>query len=94
MPRNWRRNFWKVKKGERMTSQDTIVKLVEAILSRFEEREPENSKIVANEATIYLKTALICERRGIEKAMEYFMGKHDDNEYLDYTVKKEENDRK
>ncbi len=89
MPRNWRRNFWKVKKGERMTSQDTIVKVVEAILSRFEEREPENSKIVANEATIYLKTALICERRGIEKAMEYFMGRHDDDEYLDYTKRVE-----
>lgn len=90
MPRSWHKNFWKVKKGGRMTSQDTIVKLVEAILSRFGEREPENSKIVANEATIYLKTALICERRGIDKAMEYFMGTHQDDEYLEYMTIEED----
>ena len=27
-------------------------------------------QLIANEATIYLKTALLCEQTGIEKAME------------------------
>ena len=73
-----------------MTSQATITQVVDAILSRFGEREPENSKIVANEATIYLKMAIICERRGIDKAMEYFMGTHDSGEYLEYMTIEED----
>ncbi len=73
-----------------MTSQATITQVVDAILSRFGEREPENSKTVANEATIYLKMAIICERRGIDKAMEYFMGTHQDDEYLEYMTIEED----
>lgn len=41
-------------------------------------------ELVANEATIYLKTALICEAEGIEKAMEYFKGFHSEDEYKDF----------
>lgn len=73
-----------------MTSQATITQVVDAILSRFGEIEPENSKTIANEATIYLKMAIICERRGIDKAMEYFMGTHQDDEYLEYMTIEED----
>lgn len=41
-------------------------------------------KQIANEATIYLKTALICEDRGIDKAMEYLEGTHTADEYAEY----------
>lgn len=41
-------------------------------------------ELLANEATIYLKTALICEAEGIEKAMEYFKGFHSEDEYKDF----------
>lgn len=43
-----------------------------------------DAELVANEATIYLKTALICEAEGIEKAMEYFKGFHSEDEYKDF----------
>ena len=40
---------------------------------------------IANEATIYLRTALICEDGGgIDKAMEYFFGPHLDTEYKEW----------
>lgn len=40
---------------------------------------------IANEATIYLKTALICEDgSGIDKAMEYFTGTHSEDEYAEW----------
>ena len=39
---------------------------------------------IANEATIYLKTALICELQGIDKAMEYFHGNHTMDEYKEF----------
>lgn len=38
----------------------------------------------ANEATIYLKTALICELKGIDEAMKYFTGPHDEDEYQEF----------
>lgn len=44
----------------------------------------EKHRRVANEATIYLKTALICEDRGIDKAMEYLEGTHTADEYAEY----------
>lgn len=39
---------------------------------------------IANEATIYLKTALICESQGIDKAMAYFHGNHTMDEYKEF----------
>ena len=42
------------------------------------------SKCRANEATIILKTAMICEARGIDEAMKYYNGTHSENEYQEY----------
>lgn len=62
----------------------TINQIVEAIL----DMEYGDNKVVAgriaNEATIYLKTAMICESNGIDKAMEYFTGTHSEDEYQEF----------
>lgn len=62
----------------------TINQIVEAIL----EMEYGENKIVtepiANEATIYLKTAMICESNGIDEAMGYFKGTHHPDEYQEF----------
>lgn len=73
----------------------TINQIVEAILAEYkgnDDRETYNK--VANEATIYLKTALICENDGIDKAMEYFKGWHSEDEYQEFrtSVVRQEND--
>lgn len=39
---------------------------------------------IANDAVIYLKTALICEHEGIDKAMEYFKGPHTADEWQEF----------
>ena len=39
---------------------------------------------IANEAVIYYKTAMICEDKGIGKAMEYFMGTHGEDEFQEF----------
>ena len=38
----------------------------------------------ANEAVILYKTAMICEDKGIDKAMEYFNGTHGEDEYQEF----------
>lgn len=38
----------------------------------------------ANEAVIYYKTAMICEAEGIDKAMEYFTGTHNEDEWQEF----------
>ena len=63
----------------------TINQIVEAILAEYkgnDDRETYNK--VANEATIYLKTALICENGDIDEAMEYFKGWHSEDEYQEF----------
>lgn len=40
---------------------------------------------LANEAAIYYKTAIICERDGVEDALRYYTGTHDDGEYKEFT---------
>lgn len=60
----------------------TINQVVESILDRYDNSD--KSKLIANEATIYLKTAYICENEGIEKAMKYFFGTHDAKEYIEF----------
>ena len=74
----------------------TINQIVEAILQRglseaYAEPDKEKSEAikkgsveVANEAAIYLMTALICDLDGIDKAMEYFCGTHKDDEYTKF----------
>lgn len=44
---------------------------------------------IANEATIYLKMAMICEDKGIDAAMEYFFGKHPEDEYKEFRTEVE-----
>lgn len=39
---------------------------------------------IANEATIHLKTALICEANGIDAAMEYFISNHPEDEFQEF----------
>lgn len=39
---------------------------------------------IANEAVIYYKTAMICESKGIDKAMEYFTGTHSEDEFQEF----------
>ena len=63
----------------------TINQIVEAILAEYKGNDNREAYCaVANEATIYLKTALICESDGIDKAMEYFKGWHSQGEYQEF----------
>ena len=60
----------------------TINQIIESILSRNGDSiKLERS---ANEATIILKTAMICEDKGIEEAMKYYNGTHTEDEYKDF----------
>lgn len=63
----------------------TINLIVESILEEAD-TPSERQRIIpiANEATIYLKTALICELQGIDKAMAYFHGGHTMDEYKEF----------
>lgn len=54
----------------------TINQIVEALLEQ-------GDKEAANQATIVLKTALICEDSGIEAAMKYYNGAHGPNECIE-----------
>ena len=70
----------------------TINQIVEAILSQtnsniklpHEDVREATFKQLANEAAIILKTALICEDKGIEEAMKYYNGTHTENEYQEF----------
>ena len=70
----------------------TINQIVEAILSQtnsniklpHEDVREATFKQLANEAAIILKTALICEDKGIEEAMKYYNGTHTEDEYEEF----------
>ena len=70
----------------------TMNQIVEAILSQtnsniklpHEDVREATFKRVANEATIILKTALICEDKGIDEAMKYYNGTHTEDEYKEF----------
>lgn len=70
----------------------TINQIVEAILAQtksgiklvHEDVREATFKRMANEATIILKTALICEDKGIEEAMKYYNGTHSVDEYKEF----------
>lgn len=66
-----------------MIEVSIIKQIVEAILDQPTSDE-DRLKIIANEAVIYYKTAMICEDKGIDKAMEYFTGTHTENEYQEF----------
>lgn len=72
-------------KGVKM-KLSTINQIVEAILSQTANEDVRAilSRHMANEATIFLKTALICEDKGIDEAMKYYNGTHTDSEYQDF----------
>lgn len=60
----------------------TINQIVESILAQ--DGDKAKLKCRANEATIILKTAMICEARGIDEAMKYYNGTHSEDEYQEY----------
>lgn len=66
-----------------MIEVSTIKQIVGAILDQ-PTCDKDSLKIIANEAAIYYKTALICEDRGIDDALAYFMGTHTEDEYQDF----------
>lgn len=65
-----------------MLKLTTINQIVEVILSQ----DGDKAKLTcrANEATIILKTAMICEYSGIDEAMKYYEGAHSEDEYQEY----------
>ena len=70
----------------------TINQIVEGVLSQsqsdiklpHEDVREATFKRMANEATIILKTAMICESHGIDEAMKYYNGTHSEDEYQEY----------
>ena len=65
-----------------MLKLTTINQIVESILAQ--DGDKAKLKCRANEATIILKTAMICEARGIDEAMKYYNGTHSEDEYQEY----------
>lgn len=65
-----------------MIKLSTINQIVEGILEELGEKS--NGRMIANEAVIYYKTAMIFEDKGIDKAMEYFTGTHNEDEYQEF----------
>ena len=57
----------------------TINQIVEALLERGKVEE-------ANQASIILKMAMICDELGIEKAMEYYGGTHSTAEFAEFVL--------
>lgn len=57
----------------------TLNQIVEALLERGKVEE-------ANQASIILKMAMICDELGIEKAMEYYDGTHSTAEFAEFVL--------
>lgn len=55
----------------------TINQIVEALCA-------EGRSADANQAVICYKMAMICESKGVDKAMEYYHGTHTSEEYQEY----------
>jgi len=62
----------------------TINQIVESILERTDTGNKSKRELVANEAVIYWKTFWVAEHDGIDQAMQYFFGTHNEDEYLEY----------
>ena len=58
----------------------TTIQIVEALLERGKVEE-------ANQASIILKMAMICDELGIEKAMEYYDGVHSTAEFAEFVLR-------
>ena len=66
-----------------MLKLSTINQMVEAIIAETPGSK-QTKEMRANEAVIVLKTALICEHDGIDKAMGYYFGTHDTEEFQEF----------
>lgn len=79
-----------------MIDKETFARIIQEIIQLGEKRydndefpPPKESALrqyymLANEAAIYYKTALICESQGVAEALEYYKGTHDEEEYKDF----------
>ena len=65
-----------------MLKLTTINHIVESILAQDDDKTKLERR--ANEATIILKTAMICEYSGIDEAMKYYNGTHSEDEYQEF----------
>ena len=65
-----------------MIKLSTINQIVEAILDQAPGKA--HKKVLANEAVIYFKTFMICEDKGIDKAMDYYFGTHNEDEFQEF----------
>ena len=61
----------------------TINQIVESIIEDTAGSK-KTKEMRANEAVIILKTALICEHRGIDEAMDYYFGAHSIDEFQEF----------
>lgn len=59
-----------------------INQIVEAIIEEAPGKK--YKEILANEAVIYYKTAMICESQSIDAAMDYYFRNHDEDEYKEF----------
>lgn len=65
-----------------MLKLTTVNQIVETILAQDGDKAKLECR--ANEATIILKTAMICEYSGINEAMKYYDGTHSEDEYQEF----------
>lgn len=78
-----------------MLKRSTITQIVEGIIAQIktdtklphEDVREATFKRMANEATIILKTAMICESNGIDEAMKYYNGTHTVDEFEEFRLK-------
>lgn len=66
-----------------MIKLSTINQIVEAILTETSGNK-QTKEMAANGAVIILKTAMICEDKGIDKAMDYYFGTHTLDEFQEF----------
>lgn len=61
---------------------ETLEAVVGAIYN--EQEFGDNAKILANEAALYFNTAIFCQTKGVEQAMEYFKSEKRTDLYESY----------
>lgn len=63
-----------------MIPMETFEEIVRAIYNSGDE----NAKMLANEASLYYDTAIVCAAKGIDLAMDYYKNQKSSNLYLMY----------
>lgn len=66
-----------------MLKLSTINQMVEAIIAETPGSK-QTKEMAANDAVIILKTAMICEDKGIDRAMKYYSGTHTLDEFQEF----------